>query len=367
MTRNAEENRTEFEMPSVPTKLERFATIFILLIPIFIIGAFAVDILGGPPNLGGPLNGLLTKNEEQEEQPAAPNVVSTSVETNLYKVVSDKLTISKTPDNNSEPIGELKLGDVIEAIPYIDKENVFYVPGYGGYADSNGLAKVPDSNIVTVIRVDEPAVYFNTPVRSMVRTTGVSPSGMTYMSEPVVYNGDYYKIGEEAYINRDDVMVNFYDRETYNRMVEEASRGYIRRPSLTLNISEPSGYSINDFNAMTAGTELEGLGEAFYAIEQNNGVNGVFALAVAQCESGHGTSYLARAQNNIFGLDPYNGGMSFASKEDCIAYFGRLIQKHYFGNGLYTIEDINDMYDPTSTAWSTKVSQLMYQNAASVQ
>ena len=365
MTRNAEENRNEFNMPSVPTKLERFATIFILLIPIFIIGVFAVDILGGPPN-NGPINGLLTKNDKQEE-PVVPNVVSTPVETNLYKVVSDKLTIGKTPDNNSEPVTELKMGDVIEAIPYTTKNNVFYVPGYAGYADSNGLTKVSNSNIVTVVRVDEPAVYFNTPIRSMVRTTGVAPSGMTYMSEPIVYNGEYYKIGEEAYINRDDVVVSFYEKETYNRMMEAASRGYIRRSPLTLNISEPSGYSINDFNAMTAGTELEGLGEAFYAIEQNNGVNGVFALAVAQCESGHGTSYLARAQNNIFGLDPYNGGMSFASKEDCIAYFGRLIQKHYFGNGLYTIEDINGMYDPTSTAWSTKVSQLMHQNAASVQ
>ena len=102
---------------------------------------------------------------------------------------------------------------------------------------------------------------------------------------------------------------------------------------------------------------LSGLGEAIYNVEQENGVNAFYTLAVASLESGYGKSNLAVNKNNLFGLM----GCSFDSKEECVAYFGRLMinyqDKH---NITMTPNGINPRYC-TTDSWASQITQLMNQ------
>ncbi len=100
---------------------------------------------------------------------------------------------------------------------------------------------------------------------------------------------------------------------------------------------------------------LSGYGQAFYDIEQRFGVNSIFAISVAELESGHGTSSAFRNKNNAFGLGP---GMAFSSVENCINYFGELMNKStYYGK---SIDRIGIIY--CDGHWAPMVKSLMRDN-----
>ncbi len=64
---------------------------------------------------------------------------------------------------------------------------------------------------------------------------------------------------------------------------------------------------------------LSGYGQAFYDMEDKFGINSIFAISVAELESGYGTSSAFRNKNNAFGIGP---GKRFATVEAGIDYFG---------------------------------------------
>lgn len=100
---------------------------------------------------------------------------------------------------------------------------------------------------------------------------------------------------------------------------------------------------------------LSGYGQAFYNMEQNYGINSIFAISVAEIESGHGTSSAFRYKNNAFGLGP---GMAFSSVESCINYFGGLMNKSmYYGK---PIDRIGVVY--CDSHWAPMVKSLMRDN-----
>lgn len=127
-------------------------------------------------------------------------------------------------------------------------------------------------------------------------------------------------------------------------------------------ITEKSGLTAEELEALAAGTELEGLGYPFYRMEQEYLVNAVFALSVAQLESGYGTSRMAREDNNIFGMM----GRVYQHKEENVGAFGELIKYHYFGRGLTTLESINTVYCPNNYEWAPQVRSLMNRNFARI-
>lgn len=127
-------------------------------------------------------------------------------------------------------------------------------------------------------------------------------------------------------------------------------------------ITESSELSPGELENIIAGTGLSGLGYAFYDMEQNYGVNAVFAIAVAQLESGGGTSDMAIYDNNLFGMM----GLSYGSQEACINDFGSLIRNYYFDRGLTTVYSINPVYCPDNYDWAPYVESLIYQNFARV-
>ena len=90
---------------------------------------------------------------------------------------------------------------------------------------------------------------------------------------------------------------------------------------------------------------------AYYFLEcqERYNVNAVFAAAVSITESSAGTN-LAIGGNNIFSIS--NGGAgnwnSYATMEDSIEAFFRLISGEYFGNGQYLVSSIANGNPPGS-------------------
>lgn len=103
---------------------------------------------------------------------------------------------------------------------------------------------------------------------------------------------------------------------------------------------------------------LSGYGQAFYDMEQKHGINSVFAISVAELESGNGTSSAFRKKNNAFGIGP---GKYFNSVEAGIEYFGKLMNKStYYGK---SIDKISSIYCVGGN-WAYKVKSLMRNNYA---
>lgn len=131
------------------------------------------------------------------------------------------------------------------------------------------------------------------------------------------------------------------------------------------DLTQVTGFSAEELEALVEGTGLEGLG-AFYAEkEQTHGINALFLIAVAKLESGFGKSSLARNSNNLGGLKNGKGGyMKFDSKEDCIEYQATLLRDRYLSEGgkYYagkTTKAVSKRYCEGSSSWYGQVESLM--------
>lgn len=118
------------------------------------------------------------------------------------------------------------------------------------------------------------------------------------------------------------------------------------------------------------GTGLAGIESALIAVEDTFGINALFTLAVAKLESGNGQSSLAKGKNNLFGMNAvdgnaYNAAFTYSSKNESVMDFGHRIKKNYVNKGLNTLSSINTKYS-SSSAWASKVEQIMYADAAKV-
>ena len=101
------------------------------------------------------------------------------------------------------------------------------------------------------------------------------------------------------------------------------------------------------------------MGQVYYELEQEHGINAYFALAVSFNEVGvREMSNLATKNNNTYGL---MNGVKYDSIEDCTDYFFRLIKKYYVGSGLSSVEEISKKYCPgnDNASWIETVSFYM--------
>ena len=120
--------------------------------------------------------------------------------------------------------------------------------------------------------------------------------------------------------------------------------------------SQKVGLSVAAFDKMLEGTALAGQGQAFYDLEQNYNVNGVFALGVANTESTLG--------KNCYGFNPFGMLSSpgklirFSSWTNAVQYFGKLMQKNWYSGK--SIEGIAKTYcPPTYSSWANSVRSTM--------
>lgn len=129
----------------------------------------------------------------------------------------------------------------------------------------------------------------------------------------------------------------------------------IKPINITMNPFQKTNLSPEELErVLTKG--LSGYGQAFYDMERWYGINSIFAISVAELESGYGTSSAFRRKNNAFGI---GSGKRFSDVEAGIEYFGQLMNKSlYYGK---SIDKIGSIYCACGN-WSSKVKSLMNNN-----
>lgn len=288
----------------------------------------------------------------------------------LVCVSTQEVPMYAEPDSSSRLIGTLPSGIAISVSPINPQWGI--AGDYKAYCELDKFKKTPTEEIVGVLftRNDLDAVCYRQPVKDD------NPMKLdkynTYEIVPLIYNDDFYCLSESSYIEKQFVKIDYYPRSYYYEHVKpflasgiiEHYRVDLIPPAQSLSnvITEPSGLTADELESIVAGTGLEGLGRVFHEMESAHGVNAVFALAVAQLESGHGTSSMALNDNNLFGMV----GLRYSSKEENIDAFGKLINEYYFANGLDTVSSINPVYCPDNYSWAPKVRSLMERNFAKV-
>lgn len=111
-------------------------------------------------------------------------------------------------------------------------------------------------------------------------------------------------------------------------------------------------------------TALQGLELKVCQVAHKYKIDAEFITAVMVHESDYGTSRIAQDKNNLFGLnavdgDPYNQAYSFATREDSIEYFGRMIRTSYIGKrDSSTVQSIGRYY-ASDGKWAKKVINIM--------
>lgn len=153
--------------------------------------------------------------------------------------------------------------------------------------------------------------------------------------------------------------------EEAKRKAEEAAQEAIRREQTRLqyvssqkysyNVWNISGLSVSEFNKLLAPYALAGNGQAFYDMEHTYGVNGIFAMAIANTETSLGGYGPSRRSHSYFGII----GKKYSSDYEGIMGFGKYLKT----SGYYTgksIDGIAVIYcPPMSGSWAASNKQMM--------
>ena len=159
-----------------------------------------------------------------------------------------------------------------------------------------------------------------------------------------------YKVNGEQSVLQEEVS-DYLATGIWFRTKEEA----LPPVNITMNIFEKTNLSADELNKILS-KGLSGYGEAFYNMEQKYGINSIFAISVAELESGSGTSYAFRNKNNAFGIGP---GRYFNSVNAGIEFFGQLMNKPlYYGKSISAVGSIYCV----GGNWANKVKALMNNN-----
>lgn len=126
-------------------------------------------------------------------------------------------------------------------------------------------------------------------------------------------------------------------------------------PVFSYEIYTKSNLSPSDYEVILKGTPLAGHGQDFYDMEQTWGVNGLFALSVAQGESSMGANgIMATKRNNFFGIQNH----SFSTARDGILFFGELLNDPLYKGK--DIEKVASIYcPPTWQEWASQKRIIM--------
>ena len=137
--------------------------------------------------------------------------------------------------------------------------------------------------------------------------------------------------------------------------------------SVNKNITSPSGLSAEEFDAVIKdrleaighynNSSLVGMGSALVALEETYDINGLFCLAVASYESGHGTT--SQSINNPFGMMSSSGLIKYSSIPAAVDAWGSNMHNNYIGCGLTTLSSIGNKYCPGSTVWASNVQSFI--------
>lgn len=124
------------------------------------------------------------------------------------------------------------------------------------------------------------------------------------------------------------------------------------------DVSRISGLKAEDFKYLTEGTWWSGHEETLYQLEQECGINALFAMSVSTLESGCGTSYRASSKHNYYGIELAN--KSWDSLYENTLWWGDMIQRVYIdGKDVSSVWNIGPIYCPPNRQWEVYMNDHM--------
>lgn len=195
---------------------------------------------------------------------------------------------------------------------------------------------------------DEEIANFYTEEEKIAALCGIDPWTVGKSTEQLVDAGYYSDI---ITTEEDDIVVE------PEEVVESKEPEPVVQSTLTFDVADVtkvSGATEETFDKILEGTWLEGYGDIYYEMEKDYGINALFSIGNSIMETGWGgDNYLARHNNNIYGL---NMSRHFSSKRDCIRYWFNLISKYYVGEDRLSIKSIGKKYcPPNANKWATDI------------
>lgn len=270
----------------------------------------------------------------------------------LYRVNHEYVNIRQDPTTDSEIKGNV-IKDAIIPVEIISDDKLWaYSDEYKGWMYLPSLLSIPDEDVVG----------YNFMVKN---------GDSEVITDLTIYNGTHLKINDHTYIPMDEIEwaiipgTKMQIKQMRERMVEnrELSRKVAVRNQDLSDIRNQSYMNRDEIYSLLAGTDLEEITDAVLEIEDEYGINPLYTISISAHESAWGSSYLSQYKNNLFGIGApvANPGAaySFASKSDCVRYWGKMIKENYIDKGLTTTEAINTKY-AEDQGWSDKVDSMMY-------
>ena len=232
------------------------------------------------------------------------------------------------------------------------------------YANTCVLYKIGNNSIVTEVSWDDIGNYINDSYE-----WSIEPTVLMYTADgrtSWIWESEVNQYERVGWSTQPPVMI--YSATSERVVLTEEVGDYIATGIWFRTIEEarPIAITMDAFtktnltpqqleSVLTKG--LSGYGQAFYDMEQKYGVNAIYAISVAEFESGYGTSYDFRIKNNAFGVGP---GIRFGSVQSGIEYFGELMNSSlYYGKN---IDAIGVIY--CDKTWASMVKKLMHENYA---
>ena len=290
----------------------------------------------------------------------------------MQPLVKDGVVTDASLKTNKSSAYSIKKKESIDIL--MQSQNEFKAVKKNESYDTTAMVKVPDRLKKDFsIKIDgsyngKPIKIYATPdERTELNTTYKVPEYI-FTNDLSLYNDHFIKVHDEAghnwYVDINECNWNAVTGSKLRIAGSGDSKIVLAEGerNLTTNLTSRTYVTPEDLRKITAGTELEGCENAIVETEAKYGVNALFILSVAIHESGWGGSYLARTRNNLFGICAYDSDVdaasSFASKADCIDYFGRLIKNEYFSEGRTDVYSINAVY-ASDGSWGSQVFSTM--------
>lgn len=110
--------------------------------------------------------------------------------------------------------------------------------------------------------------------------------------------------------------------------------------------------------------DFKNKGDAFIKAAQETGLNPIYILAHAACESAWGSSYIARTKGNYFGInaidtDPGQSYHMGTNVEEGITAGARWIYINYYSNGYTSLSSMKAAGYATDPNWSYAIADIM--------
>ena len=171
-------------------------------------------------------------------------------------------------------------------------------------------------------------------------STVLTPIGKNMDIKLLELSKDWCRVSTESYTGyiKQDLLTS--DFLTPGVGYESRKMKALAKLNFSMNLNEKSGLSLDDFRKLVLNEPKDRNKifynniEAFYNMEQNYNINGIFMLAIAIHESGWGTSAIALDKKNLFGYGayddtPYESALTFSTYQEGVEVLAKSLAKYY--------------------------------------